>query len=131
MVASLAIGGALLLAMIAASGWAAVTFTPDARIPVHFGSDRHCYWVSKRTGLVIWPAAGALCFGILGAVTASSMASNWVPGVRDVLMPAVMCVLLGFQVGALVLAGQHRDPANVTIPAVGTGADSGTTVRSD
>jgi hypothetical protein len=27
-----------------------------------------------------------------------------VPGVRDVLTPAVMVVVLGFQVGALVLA---------------------------
>jgi hypothetical protein len=128
-VASLVIGGVLLLAMIAASGWAAVTLAPDARVPIHFGSAEHCYWTAKRAGLVIWPVAGALCFGILGGFSASSVASNWVPGLRDVLMPAVMCVLLGFQVGALVLARQG--PAGGTIPAGGRGTGSGTTVRSD
>jgi len=125
------IGGMLLAAMIAASGWAAVTFAPDARIPIHFGSDQRCHWVSKRAGLVTWPAAGALCYAILGGLSASSVAANWVPGVRDVLMPAVMCVLFGFQVGALVLAGQHQGPTNVTIRAGDTGADRGTTARSD
>jgi hypothetical protein len=129
--ASLVVGGVLLLAMIAASGWAAVTFAPDARIPIHLGSDQHCYWTSKRAGLVFWPAVGALCYGILGGLCASSVAANWVPGVRDVLMPAVICVLLGFQAGALVLAGQHQGPASVTIGAGGRGADGGTTARSD
>jgi hypothetical protein len=85
----------------------------------------------KRAGLVIWPAVGAPCYGILGGFSASSVASNWVPGVRDVLMPAVMCVVLGFQVGALALARQHQGLANVTIPAGGTGAGNGTTARSD
>lgn len=124
-------GGVLLLAMIAASGWAAVTLAPDTRIPFHFGSDQHCYWTSKRAGLVIWPAVGAICYGILGGLSASSVAANWVPGVRDVLMPAVMCVVLGFQVGALVLARQRRGPAHATIAEAGTAADSGTPVRSD
>jgi hypothetical protein len=108
MVASLVIGGVLLLAMVAASGWAAVTLPPDARIPIHFGSDEHCYWVPKRAGLVAWPAAGAVCYAILGGFSASSVASNWVPGVRAVLTPAVVCVLLGFQAGALVLARRRR-----------------------
>jgi hypothetical protein len=121
-VASLVIGGVLLLAMIAASGWAAAALTADARVPVHFGSDEHCYWVPKRSGLVIWPAAGAILYGILGGFSASGVASDWVPGVRDVLMPAVMCVVLGFQVGALVLARQHQGSANASIPAGGTGA---------
>jgi hypothetical protein len=104
MVASLAVGGVLVLAMIAASGWAAVRLAADARIPIHFGSPERCVLVSKRVGLVIWPAVGAVLYGVLGGVCASALASGWVPGVRDVLMPAVLCVVLGFQVGALVLA---------------------------
>jgi hypothetical protein len=128
-VASLVIGGVLLLVMIAASGWAAVTLPADARIPIHFGSVEHCYLAPKRAGLVIWPVVGALCYGILGGFSASNVASNWVPGLRDVLMPAVMCVVLGFQVGALVLA--RKGPADVTIRAGGTGTGRGTTVRSD
>jgi hypothetical protein len=130
-VASLVIGGVLLLAMIAASGWAAVTLPPDARIPIHFGSDKHCYWVPKRVGLVAWPAAGVLVYGILGGLSASSMASNWVPGVRDVLMPAVMCVVFGFQTGALVLARQHRARRTRVSRRAGTRAARRTTARSE
>jgi hypothetical protein len=103
-VAALAVGGVLLAAMIAASGYAAVTLPAQARIPLHFGSYDHVLLVAKRAGLVLWPAAGALLYGILGGISASGLAAGWVPGVRDVLTPAVMCVVLGFQVGALVLA---------------------------
>jgi hypothetical protein len=98
------VGGVFLAAMIVASGWGAVKLAADARIRVHCGSVEHCFFVSKRVGLVIWPAVGAVCYGVLSGVAGSSLASSWVPGVRDVLVPAVMCVLFGFQAGALVLA---------------------------
>jgi hypothetical protein len=107
MMASLAVGGVLLLAMIAASGRGAVTLPADARIPVHCGSVEHCFLVPKRAGLLIWPAVGAVLFGVLGGIARSRLAAGWVPGVRDVLVPAVLCVVLGFQVGALVLAGRR------------------------
>jgi|SRR5579859_3591897 len=106
MVTSLAVSGALWLAMIAAAAWGAARLAAGTRIPVHFGSAEHCWWVGKRAGLVIWPAAGALCCAVLGGVSASSAAADWVPGVRDVLTPAVVGVLLGFQIGALALARQ-------------------------
>jgi hypothetical protein len=122
-VASLAVGGALLLAMIAASGRAAALLAADARVPIHFGSTEHCYWVSKRVGLVTWPVAGALAFGVLGGVAGSGLAAGWVPGVRDVIVPAVLVVLLGFQIGALALA--RRGPEVADVP----GRD--TTARSD
>ena len=108
MVAALAVGGVVLAVMIAASGYAAIILPEDARVPLHFGSPDHLYLVSKRAGLVAWPALGAILFGVLGGVSASSLAAGWVPGVRDVLMPAVMYVLLGFQAGALVLAAKHE-----------------------
>ena len=119
MVASLVIGGILVLAMVAASGRAAVTLAADARIPIHIGSPEHCYLVSKRAGLIVWPAAGAVLYGVIGGLTGSSLASGWVPGVRDMLVPAVMGVVLGFQVGALIMArrgardagGPALDPA--------------------
>jgi hypothetical protein len=62
--------------------------------------------VSKRAGLIIWPATGAVLFAVLGGISKSSLAVDWVPGVRDVLVPAVLLVVFGFQVGALVLAGR-------------------------
>ena len=120
MVASLVIGGVLVLAMIAASGRAAVTLAADARIPIHIGSPEHCYLVSKRAGLVIWPAVGAVLYGVIGGVTGSSLASGWVPGVRDVLVPAVLCVVLGFQVGALILA--RRGAGDAGGPTLGPAA---------
>ena len=104
MAASLIVGGVLLLAMVVASGRAAVTLPAEARIPVHVGSVEHRYLASKRAGLVIWPAVGAVLFGVVGGITGSSLAADWVPGVRDVLTPAVMIVVLAFQIGALVLA---------------------------
>ena len=100
----MAIGGVLLLVMIAASGWGGRVLAPGARIPVHCGSPDHGWRVPKRAGLVIWPAFGAVAFGLIGGIAGSSLAGNWVPGVRDTLLPAVMCVLLAFQASALLLA---------------------------
>jgi hypothetical protein len=40
--ASLVIGGVLLLAMVAASGRAATVLPADARIAIHCGSVEHC-----------------------------------------------------------------------------------------
>jgi hypothetical protein len=108
---SLAVSAVLWLAMIAASARSAVTLAADARIPVHCGSVEHCFFVSKRAGLVIWPVVGAVLFGVLGGITASSLAAGWVAGVRDVLVPAVMGVVLAFQVGALAMAARSGSRA--------------------
>jgi hypothetical protein len=124
-VSALAVGGVLLAVMIAASGYAAVILPGDARIPVHFGSHEHLWPLSKRSGLIVWPAVGAVVYGVLGGISASGLAAGWVPGVRVALMPALMCVVLGFQAGALVLAGQDQGSQRVTGPAAET------TVRSD
>jgi hypothetical protein len=124
-VSALAVGGVLLAVMIAASGYAAVILPGDARIPVHFGSHEHLWPLSKRSGLIVWPAVGAVVYGVLGGISASGLAAGWVPGVRVALMPALMCVVLGFQAEALVLAGQDQGSQRVTGPAAET------TVRSD
>ena len=101
---SLIVGGVFLLAMIVASARAAVTLPAGARIAIHCGFVEHCYLASKRAGLVIWPALGAVVFGGLGGIAGSALAADWVPGLRDVLVPAVLGVLLAFQAGALILA---------------------------
>jgi hypothetical protein len=130
MMASLAVGGVLLLAMIAASARGAVRIAPDARIGVHCGSVEHCFFVSKRAGLIIWPAIGAVLFVVLGGITKSSLAAGWVPGVQDVLGPAVLFVVFGFQVRALVLAGRGAGLA-AAAGGAGTKPDRETTARSD
>src|ERR1700729_1713593 len=59
-VAAVAVGGVLLAVMIAVSGYAAVVLPGSARVPLHFGSHQRVVLASKRAGLVIWPAAGAV-----------------------------------------------------------------------
>ena len=101
---SLIVGGVFLLAMIVASAQAAFALPAGARIAIHCGFVEHCYLASKRAGLVIWPALGAMVLGGLGGIADSPLAAGWVPGLRDVLVPAVLAVLLAFQAGALILA---------------------------
>jgi hypothetical protein len=108
--ASLAVSGIFTLAMIVAAVWAAIVLPAGARIPLHIGSVERCYLVPKRAGLVIWPAAGVLVCGVLGGIAASSLAADWVPGVRDVLAPAAAGLLLAFEVGALALARRGVSP---------------------
>jgi hypothetical protein len=129
--ASWAVGGVFLLAMIVASVRAAVTLPAGARIPIHCGFVEHCYLAPKRAGLVIWPALGAVVFGVLGGIAASGLAADWVAGVRDVLVPAVVGVLLAFEAGALVLA--RRGFAGVAGEAGEPGGEREreTPVRSD
>lgn len=129
--ASLVVGGVLLLAMIVASVLAAVMLPAGTRIALHAGLVEHCYLAPKRAGLVIWPAAGATAFGVLGGIAASRLAADWVPGVRYVLVPAALCVLLGFQVGALVLAGRGFSGVNVPAAVPGGEPERETTARSD
>jgi hypothetical protein len=110
--ASLVVAGVFVLAMIVAAVWAAIVLPADARIPLHVGSVERCYLVPKRAGLIIWPAAGAGVAGVLGGVAASSLAADWVPGVRGVLAPAAAGVLLAFEAGALAMA-RRGVPAGV------------------
>jgi len=106
--AALTVSGIFTLAMIVAAIRAAIVLPAGARIPLHLGSVEHCYLVPKRAGLVVWPAAGVLVSGVLGGVAASSLAADWVPGVRYVLAPAAAGLLLAFEVGALLLARERE-----------------------
>ena len=108
--AALTVSGIFTLAMIVAAIRAAIVLPAGARIPLHLGSVEHCYLVPKRAGLVVWPAAGVLVSGVLGGVAASSLAADWVPGVRYVLAPAAAGLLLAFEVGALLLARERETP---------------------
>jgi hypothetical protein len=129
--ASLVVGGVFLLAMIVASARAAVTLPSGARIAIHCGFVEHCYLAPKRAGLVIWPALGAVAFGVLGGIAASSLAAGWVAGVRDVLVPATLGVLLAFQAGALVLARRGFPGADAAPGGLDGGRGRERPVRSD
>jgi len=111
LIASLIIGGLLLTAMIVAAGYAAVRLPGAARVPLHAGSPEYSVWLSKRAGLSVWLAAGAVAFAVLTWLTLSRAAANWATSMRVTLLPAVMCVALAAEVAAIILARRSADPA--------------------
>jgi hypothetical protein len=98
MIASLVIGGVILLAMIGVSCYGWVTLPADAGVPIHFGAGYN--FVPKGLGLVMHPAAGVVIYVISVATTRNpAKASSAV-----YIFPIVMCVLLFVQVGAIKVA---------------------------
>jgi hypothetical protein len=102
--AALVISGVILLAMIGVSWYGAVTLPADARVPIHFGVSYNNF-VSKRAGLIMHPAAGALIFLIIGLVSHGQPATGTSShGPPPVILPIIMCVLLVVQIGAIRVA---------------------------
>jgi hypothetical protein len=99
MIAELAIGGVILLAMIGVSWYGWVTLPADARVPVHFGASYNNF-VSKRLGLVIHPAAGVLVYVLLALGTHTHHGK----ALPLIVIPIVMCLLLAVQAGAIKVA---------------------------
>lgn len=106
------IGGLLLTAMVAAAGYATARLPRDARVPLHAGSPRYCVWLSKRAGLAAWLGTGTVAFAALGWLTASQVAANWATSMRVTLLPAVMCVALAAELGAVILARTTAEAAD-------------------
>lgn len=143
MIGSLAVSGVILLGMIAVSVYGASTLPRQTRVPLHAGIATFSYWAPKRAALVIWPVIGALVGGIVGAAMASNAAYGWSPAGREVLTPALMCILVTFQAGAIITA--RRSPAvssaqpsvavtEVTVPvaeATGDGNETGGDVGTE
>jgi hypothetical protein len=111
LIASLVISGLLLLGMVVAAGYAIVRLPGDARVPLHAGSPEYCVWLSKRAGLSVWLAAGALAFAALAWLTLSRVAANWATSMRVTLLPAVMLVALAAEVAAIIIARTSLDAA--------------------
>jgi len=102
--AALVIGGVLLLAMICVSCYGAVTLPSDASVPIHFGISYNWY-VPKRIGLVMHPAAAAVLF-LLTAFTPHGNSANGASSrpLQHVLPVILLCVLLAVQIGAIRVA---------------------------
>jgi hypothetical protein len=102
--AAMVIGGVVLLAMICVSCYGAVTLPSDARVPIHFGISYNNF-VSKRAGLIMHPAAGAVVLLLTTFAShgnpANGTSSNALPHVLPVI---IMCVLLAVQIGAIRVA---------------------------
>ena len=104
MTATLVIGGVVLLAMICVSWYGAVTLPSDARVPIHFGVSYNNF-VSKRTGLVMHPAAAAAVY-LLSVFASHGNPAHGAPSraLPHVLPVIIMCTLLAVQVGAIRVA---------------------------
>jgi hypothetical protein len=101
MVVEVAAGAAILAAMLCVSWYGWVTLPSDARVPIHFGPAAYNNFVSKRTGLIMHPAAGVVAFVILIVVSHSRSANS---GSAPVILPIVMFILLITQAGAIRVA---------------------------
>jgi hypothetical protein len=101
MIAALAIGGALLLAMFGVSWWGWVTLPADARVPIHFGLTYNNF-VPKRLGLVLHPAVGVLVYVV--TVVATHHPTHGSKTAPVFIFPLIMCVVLAVQFGAIKVA---------------------------
>ena len=122
LIAALVIGGVLLLAMVAAAGYAIRTLPSGARVPLHAGTPEYSVWLSKRAGLAAWLGIGVAAFAVFAALTVSGIASNWSPSMRAVLPPSVMSVALAAEAAAIISA-QRRAPAT-PVPAEPAGPET-------
>ncbi len=106
---ALIIGGALLLAMICVSLYGAVILPAGAQMPVHFGPAGYNRWVSRNTGLVLHPAAGAVIFAII-VVTVRDHQTHGGPG-PAVGLSVALGVVLAAQIGAVAVARARSRPS--------------------
>jgi hypothetical protein len=105
-VVALAAGAAILAAMICLSVYGWITLPSDAQVPIHFGVSYNNF-VSKRVGLLMHTAAGAVAFIILLAMTKGGAASNSASTPPYVILPIIMVVMLAVQAGAIRVARQR------------------------
>jgi hypothetical protein len=101
----LAVGGLLVLAMIAVSVRGGFTLPPDARVPVSHGFRGYGNYLSKRAGLVTGPAAGIVIYGLYVGVFAEARATHSASVILPVL-PVILVVLFARQTGAIRAAGK-------------------------
>jgi len=110
-VIGLAAGGLLVLAMIAVSarGWR--TLPSDARVPIQRGLRGHRNYLSKTAGLVTWPASGIVVYALYCGVFAEDLATHYRGTEMPLLLlPVVLAVLVGGQLGALRAAATSSRP---------------------
>jgi hypothetical protein len=107
--ASLMIGGLLLgvIIGIAAYGW--VTLPADARVPVHYGVGYNNF-MSKTAGLIMWPVAGVVIYGIFIGVIVHVIKPNHPNGSASaplIILPIVLAMTCALEWGAIAVARRN------------------------
>jgi hypothetical protein len=88
--------------MVGVSLYGARSLPSDVRIPIHYGLGTYNNFASKTVGLIMWPAGGAVIYGIFAGIRAGAIKPNHGGGgSASVILPIVLVVVLGAQVGAL------------------------------
>jgi hypothetical protein len=106
---SLVIGGLLLGVIIGVAAYGWVTLPADARVPIHYGFGSYNNFASNAVGLIVWPAAGLLVFGLLAAAAEHAIKPNH-PGAGTVpliITPVVLAILAATEWGAIALARRN------------------------
>jgi hypothetical protein len=103
MVVGLALGAAILSAMICVSCYGWVTLPSDARVPIHFGM-RYNNFVAKRTGLILHSAVAALVYAIFIAAVEGSPGGPSATNTPPYIILPIMLLLLIVQAGAIRVA---------------------------
>jgi hypothetical protein len=103
----LAVGGLLVIAMVAVSirGW--LTLPAGARVPIQRGLRGYGSYLPRNAGLIIWPATGAVIYCAYIGVFAEDLATHYQgTGMPLLFLPIVLAVLVTGQMGALRAAGR-------------------------
>jgi hypothetical protein len=120
-IVELAVAAALLAANLCVSWYGWATLPSDARVPIHFGPAAYNNFVSKRTALIMYPAAAVALFLVLVAVNQGNGANG---GPSLAFLPVIMGVLLITQAGAIRVArrpGRDRSVKGSVRTPAGTG----------
>lgn len=95
------IGGVFVLAMIGVSAWAWRVLPADVRIPVHSGIGGYNNFRSKTTGLIAWPAGGAVIYGMFVGGIEGLVPHHGSGNSAAIIIPIVLAILLASQAGAI------------------------------
>jgi hypothetical protein len=99
---SFVVSGLLVGVMIGISWYGGRILPPDARIPLHYGPGGYGSFTSKKTGLIVWPVAGAVIFALLVGIYAGAIKPNHGSnGTALIILPIVLLALIAAHWGAI------------------------------
>jgi hypothetical protein len=106
---SFVISGFLVGAMIGVSLYGSRILPSDARIPLHLGPGGYGSFVSKTTGLIVFPVIGAVIFALLAGIAEHVIKGNHGgSGTTSlIILPIALAVIAATQWGAIAIARRN------------------------
>jgi hypothetical protein len=108
-VVSIVAGALILVAMIGIALYGAATLPADARVPIHYGIGAYNNFASKTVGLIMWPAAGAVIYGLFVALSEHVLRPNHRGGGSGplIILLFVLALACAFEWGAISVARRN------------------------